>query len=201
MRTIKIWNDSPAENQLNEITDALEAGQLVILPTDSVYAITCDALNIKAINQLCKLKGLNPDRNHLSIICSDISMAAEYTRISNTYFNLLKHNTPGPFTFLLPAGHQLPKAFKGRKIAGVRIPDCEVTRAVAGRLGHPLLTTSIEFEDSDHAREPELIAETYSKSGICMLVDAGDGSDQYTTVIDCTESSPEIIRQGLGIIS
>ncbi|MDE6810736.1 MAG: Sua5/YciO/YrdC/YwlC family protein, partial [Muribaculaceae bacterium] len=113
MRTIKIWNDSPAENQLNEITDALEAGQLVILPTDSVYAITCDALNIKAINQLCKLKGLNPDRNHLSIICSDISMAAEYTRISNTDFNLLKHNTPGPFTFLLPAGHQLPKAFKG----------------------------------------------------------------------------------------
>lgn len=201
MRSIKIWNDSPAENQLNEITQALEAGELVIIPTDSVYAIVCDALNIKAINKLCRLKGINPEKNHLSIICSDISMAAEYTRVGNEEFNLMKLNTPGPFTFILPAGHQLPKAFKGRKAAGVRIPDCNLARSVAQRLGHPLLSTSIEFADDDHAREPDLIAEKYEGSGVELIVDGGDGKSEYSTIIDCTGSEPEIIRQGLGILS
>ena len=201
MRIIKIWNDTPAENQISEIAAAIENGDLVILPTDSVYAITCDALNIKAINQLCKLKGLNPDKNHLSIICSDISMAAEYTRIGNEVFSLMKNNTPGAFTFILPAGHQLPKAFKGRKVAGVRIPDSNVTRMVAERLGRPLLTTSIEFQAADHARETELIAETYARSGIELIVDAGDGRDEYSTIIDCSGEEPEITRQGLGELS
>lgn len=198
MRLIKIWNDSPAENQLNEITDALDGGALIIMPTDSVYAIVCDALNIKAINRLCKLKGINPEKNHLSIICSDISMAAEYTRIEDEAFDLIKRNTPGPFTFLLPAGRQLPKAFKGRKAAGVRIPDCNVTRMVAQRLGRPLLTTSIEFKDQDHAREPELIAERYDSQDVDMIVDGGEGNTELSTIVDCTGSEPEIIRFGCG---
>lgn len=200
MRTIKIWNDNPADNQLSEIIDAIKDGELVIIPTDSVYGIACDALNVKAVNKLCKLKGINPDKHHLSIICSNISMAAEYTRIGNEEFDLLKTYTPGTFTFILPANHQLPKAFKGRKVAGVRIPDCSTARHIAERLGHPLLSTSIEFEDSDHAREPELIAERYENSGIELMVDAGEGKDEFTTIIDCTGSANNILRQGIGVL-
>ena len=201
MDKIKIWNDNPSESQTQEIADVLASGGLAIIPTDSVYAIVCDALNQKAINELCRLKGLDPEKNNLSIICSDISMAAEYALIDDAGFNLIKDLTPGPFTFLFRSSRHLPKAFKGRKTVGVRIPDSTTARAIATTLGHPILTTSIEFADDDEAREPDLIAERYGNRGIDLIADAGDGDNQYTTIIDCRESeSPEIIRQGKGIL-
>lgn len=201
MDKIKIWNDNPSESQAQEIADVLASGGLAIIPTDSVYAIVCDALNQKAINELCRLKGLDPEKNNLSIICSDISMAAEYAIIDDAGFNLIKDLTPGPFTFLFRSSRHLPKAFKGRKTVGVRIPDSATARAIATTLGHPILTTSIEFADDDEAREPDLIADRYGNRGIDLIADAGDGDNQYTTIIDCRESeSPEIIRQGKGIL-
>ncbi|MDE6235831.1 MAG: threonylcarbamoyl-AMP synthase [Muribaculaceae bacterium] len=201
MDKIKIWNDNPSESQAQEIADVLASGGLAIIPTDSVYAIVCDALNQKAINELCRLKGLDPEKNNLSIICSDISMAAEYAIIDDAGFNLIKDLTPGPFTFLFRSSRHLPKTFKGRKTVGVRIPDSATARAIATTLGHPILTTSIEFADDDEAREPDLIAERYGNRGIDLIADAGDGNNQYTTIIDCRESeSPEIIRQGKGIL-
>ena len=175
METVKIWNDRPSDAQVREIAEELEAGNLVILPTDSVYAIVCDALNQKAIAELCRLKGINPEKNHLSVICSDISMASEYAHIDDAGYRLLKEYTPGPFTFLFRAGRNLPKAFKGRKMVGIRIPDLATPRDVVKALGHPVLSTSIEFEDSDYAREPELIAERYAASGVSLMVDGGDG--------------------------
>lgn len=198
MRIFKIWNDSPSEEQAREVANAIEAGELVIIPTDSVYAIVCDALNQKAITELCRLKGINPDKHNLSIICSGISMAAEYTRIDDEAYRLLKTYTPGPFTFLFPSGRQLPKAFKGRKTAGVRIPDNATVKAIVEALGHPVLSTSIEFNDEDYAREPELIAESYEGKGIAMVVDGGPGGTEYSTIVACTGGEPEIIRQGKG---
>lgn len=198
MKTIKIWNDSPSEQQVEEIVDEIKAGKPVIIPTDTVYAIVCDALNQKAIAELCRLKGLNPEKNTLSIICNDISMAAEYTRIEDEGYRLIKENTPGPFTFIFPASRQLPKAFKGRKTAGVRIPDNATARAIVEMLGNPVFTTTIEFEDSDHAREPELIAEAYERRGVSLMVDGGDGGEEFSTIVDCTSSEPEIIREGKG---
>lgn len=201
MEIIKIWNDRPSDEQAREIAEEIEAGKLVIMPTDSVYAIVCDALNQKAIADLCRLKGLNPEKNHLSIMCADISMAAEYAHIDDEGYRMLKEYTPGPYTFLFRAGRNLPKAFKGRKVVGVRIPDLSTPVEVIKALGHPLLTTSIEFEDSDHAREPELIAETYGHTGVALLVDGGDGGEELSTIVDYTDSaSPTVIREGKGEI-
>ena len=123
MKTIKIWNDSPSERQLDEIASLLNEGQVMIWPTDTLYGIACDALNVKAIDRICRLKGLNPEKTHLSIVASDIAQAAEYAKIDNKVFRLLKVNTPGPFTFLCRAASSLPRGFKGRKTVGVRIPD------------------------------------------------------------------------------
>lgn len=125
-------------------------------------------------------------------------MAAEYTRIDDEAYRLLKTYIPGPFTFLFPSGRQLPKAFKGRKTAGVRIPDNATARAIVEALGHPVLSTSIEFNDEDYAREPELIAENYEGKGIAMVVDGGPGGTEYSTIVACTGGEPEIIRQGKG---
>ncbi|MDE6271937.1 MAG: threonylcarbamoyl-AMP synthase [Muribaculaceae bacterium] len=201
MEKIKIWNDDPSSRQANKIAETLREGNLAIIPTDSVYGITCDALNLKAINELCRIKGIDPERQHLSIICSDISMAAEYAHIDNEGFRLLKDLTPGPFTFLFRASRNLPKAFKGRKTVGIRIPDSKTAREIASALGNPILTTSIEFDNDDESREPELIEERYSNSGIALIADGGDGDNLLTTIVDCrSPEGPEIIRQGKGIL-
>ena len=199
MDSIKIWNDAPSPRQARDIASYLEGGGLALMPTDSVYAIVCDALNAKAVGELCRLKGINPEKNHLSVICADISMAAEYAHIDDNGYRLLKDFTPGPFTFLFRSGRNLPNLFKKRKTVGIRIPDCATPRMVAEALGHPMLCTSIEFDDGDHAREPELIADTYAPTSVGLLVDGEEGRSEYTTVIDASDASaPEVVRQGIG---
>lgn len=201
MDSIKIWGDAPSRQQASQIATALEEGEIIIVPTDSVYALACDALNSKAIAELCLIKGLNPEKNHLSIVCSDISMASEYANFDNSGYNILKEYTPGAFTFLFRASRNLPKVFKGRKTVGIRIPESGTLTEIVKALGHPILTTSIEFDNDDEAREPSLIAERYDKSRVSLIVDGGDGGNEFTTVVDCRESeSPEIIRQGKGIM-
>ncbi|MDE7412535.1 MAG: threonylcarbamoyl-AMP synthase [Muribaculaceae bacterium] len=199
MKTIKIWNDSPSDRQLQEIASELESGRIMLFPTDTLYAIGCDALNTKAIDRICRLKGINPEKSNLSIICSDISMAAEYCRIENFGFRLLRDYTPGPFTFLFRASSTLPKAFKGRKVVGIRIPACETDRAIVKELGHPVLTTSIEYDDEDYAINPGLIAEAYSDK-VDLIIEGEDGDTEPSTIVDCTGSEPEIVRQGKGFL-
>ena len=199
MNTIKIWNDSASERQLKDICQRLEAGEIAIVPTDTMYAIVGDALNSKTVDRICRLKGINPDKTNLSIICSDISMAAEYARIDNRDFKLLKNNTPGPFTFLFKSSSSLPKAFKGRKMVGIRIPDNQFDRDLVERLGHPLITTSIEYDDEDYAVNPELIAERYYNQ-VDLMIEGPDGTTDVSTIVDCTGDDPEITRQGKGEI-
>lgn len=200
MKIIKIWNDEASDRQLDMICNELKEGNIIIIPTDTLYGIACDALNPKAIDKLCRIKGLNPDKTHLSIICSDISMAAEYARFDNKDFRLLRDNTPGPFTFLFKSASTLPKAFKGRKVVGIRIPDNKLCKEIAEHLGHPLLTTSVEFDDTDYAINPSLISEHY-EGRVDMLVEGEEGGTVPSTVVDCTGPEPEIIRPGLGEIS
>lgn len=197
MKIIKIWNDDPSEKQISEIAGFLAEGEIAIIPTDTIYAIVCDALNIKAIERICRLKGINPEKTNLSIICSDISMAAEYARFDNYAFKLLKENTPGPFTFLFRSASTLPRAFKGRKIVGVRIPDNRLCRELSAFLKRPLLTTSVELDDEDYARNPDLLEERYDNR-VDILVKGEEGGLEPSTIVDCTSSEPEIIRQGKG---
>lgn len=199
MNTIKIWNDSPSDRQIHDIAERILDGAIAIIPTDTMYAIVGDALNPKAIERICRLKGINPEKTNLSIICSDISMAAEYARIENAGYRILKEYTPGPFTLLFRSASSLPRAFKGRKVVGIRIPDCTLDRMLAEYIGHPLITTTIEYEDEDYARNPQLIAETYENQ-VDLMVEGDEGTTGLSTIIDCTGSEPEIIRQGIGIL-
>lgn len=197
MKTIKIWNDSPSDRQLNEIVRDLENGMTMIWPTDTIYGIACDALNVKGIEKICRLKGINPEKTNLSIVCSSISMAAEYARFSDNIYRLLKQNTPGPFTFLCRTSSALPRAFRGRKTVGIRIPDCKTDLEIVERLGHPVLTTSVEVDDEDYAIQPELLAEKYHDK-IDIILEGEPGGIEPSTMVDCTGDEVEIIRQGAG---
>lgn len=193
MKRIKIWDNGISSKSVEEITDVLKSGGVIIWPTDTLYGIACDAMNTKAIERVCRMKGLNPDKNTLSLVCSGISQASEYARIENAAFSLMKEHTPGPVTFVLRAASKLPKAFKGRKTVGIRIPDREICRAVAESLGNPLLNTSVDFEDEDYAVSSGLIAEAYEGKAD-LFIDGGDGGIKPSTVIDCTSGGFEILR-------
>lgn len=194
---IKIWNDSPSEQQIAEVADVISQGGIAVIPTDSVYAVVCDALNPKAIDKLCRFHGINPDKNNLSIICSDISMASRYAKIDDEAYRIIRNNTPGPFTFILRAASTLPKVFKGRKMVGIRIPACNFDRMLAEAQGNPLLTTSIKFEDDDAARNVDLIAENHSAIAD-VIIEGEEGDTQFSTIVDLTDGEPTIVRQGKG---
>lgn len=201
MQTLRIYPSSINDRFLDMAVESLRQGEAIIYPTDTLYAMACDALNQQAIERLCKAKGINPLKNTLSVVCSDISQASRYARIDNNAYNLLRSHTPGPFTFILPAAQSLPKVFKGRRTVGVRIPDNDISRLLAERLGNPLLTTSLPADglDDDEIASPDEIMLRYESSPIRIMIDGGQGHTVPSTIVDITDSSsPEIIRQGLG---
>lgn len=199
MKIIKIKGGTLSGRPLDEVIDCLEDGGIIIYPTDTVYALGCDAMNNQAIERICSIKEMKSAKTNLSIICSDISEVSQYAKFDNSQFRLMKSYLPGPFTFILQALSRLPKAFKGRRTVGIRIPDNDIAIAIEQALGKPILTTSVEGPDDDYRCEPELIAETY-KGSVDIVIDAGRGSLEPSTVVDCTDGEPEIVRQGKGVL-
>lgn len=199
MKSLRIYTGNINMRFIDEAVEALEQGSLIIYPTDTLYAIGCDATNQRAIEHVCCIKGIDPRRQQLSILCADMSQAARFARIDNRAFDIMRRNLPGPFTFILPPATTLPKAFKGRKEVGVRIPDDDVARCLAEELGRPLLTTSIitgsSNSDDYHTTMME-IADSY-KSDIPLLIDSGARDCIPSAIIDIMNpGSPTILRQG-----
>ena len=186
------------QRHIDRAAQVIADGGIVIYPTDTIYALGCDALNNRAIERLCRIKGINPEKQLLSIVCSGISQAAEYARIDNHTFKILKEYLPGPFTFILQGTTKLPKVFRGRKSVGIRVPDQPIAQALCEAVGHPILSTSVALDDEDELINPESIAMHYDEVADLMLM-AGEGSTIPSTIIDLTDTSaPEVIRQGLG---
>ena len=197
MKVLPIIEKNINSRYIDEVARCLEDGGIIIYPTDTVYALGCDAMNNQAIERICSIKEMKSAKTNLSIICSDISEVAQYAKFDNVQFRLMKSNLPGPFTFIFPALSKLPKAFKGRRTVGIRIPQNEITLAIVQALGRPILTTSVPGRDEDYRCEPELMAEAHS-SVVDIVVDAGRGELIPSTIVDCTGDEPEILRQGKG---
>jgi len=197
---IKLYEKNNNPQTLQEIVDILNDGGLIIYPTDTVYAIGCHGLKERAIERICKIKDIDPRKNNLSIICSNLSMVSEYAKVDNETFKLLKRNLPGPFTFILNTNHRLPKIFKNRKEVGVRMPDNTIICEIATLLDAPLMTTSLPHDDSDdieYITTPELIDEKFGEL-VDLVIDGGIGGTELSTIVNCTGDEPEIVRQGAG---
>lgn len=195
---VKLYNENPNRKEIDKVVGILQEGGLIIYPTDTVYAIGCDALNVRAVEKVCRIKGLNPAKNNLSIICYDLSGVSEYAKMDNSVFKLLKKNLPGPFTFILKTASSLPKIYKDRKTVGIRIPDNNIIRDIVNMLGNPIMTTSLkDHEESEYLTDPELIYEEYG-STVDIVIDGGYGETEVSTVVDCTGDEPVIVRQGKG---
>ncbi len=198
---IKIYPENPNPDHLQKISFILEQGGIVIYPTDTIYAMGCDIRATRTIERIARFKGLNPGNPDMSMIFESMSQLSEYTVIrDNNLFRLLKRNLPGPFTFIVHANNQIPAMFRHRKkTLGIRIPDNPITMAIVHELGRPLMTTSIHDDDEiiEYITDPELIHEKYDDFAD-LVVDGGFGSNEPSTVVDCTGPEPVILRQGKG---
>lgn len=201
---ISIHPENPEKRKVEQVVSMIRAGAVIIYPTDTIYGLGCDLFNKNAVDRVCKIKGLKPKSFNLSFICSDISQVSEYTRqIDTPTFKLLKKVLPGPFTFILESNRNVPKILNtNKKTVGIRIPDNNITRMIVELLGNPIVTTSIKDDDQilEYTTDPEIIYEEY-KNYVDVVIDGGMGKNVPSTIVDCTVSPYEILRQGLGEIN
>lgn len=192
---------NPDQRIIRKVTRLLEAGEVIVYPTDTIYSFGCSLLHKRAIERLAKLKGLRLKNAHFSIIFSDLSMLSEYTKsISRPVYKQLNKHLPGPFTFILPAASSISKLFETRKkTVGIRIPDHPIAQAIVQTLGHPLVTTSVHDEDElvAYPTDPVAIQEQWEQQ-VAAVIDAGYGKNIPSTVVDCSGEVPEVVRQGMG---
>lgn len=195
----KIYSKNTAYKDILKVVKIIEDGGVVIIPTDSVYAIACDIRKSKAIDKIARIKGVKPEKAEFSFIFENLSSVSEYTKpFHNDIFKLLRRNLPGPFTFILDANSKVPKIFKNnKKTLGVRIPDNSIALQIVKALGNPLLVTSVHDSDDviEYTTDPSLIHERYDNL-VDMVIDGGYGNNEASTVIDCTGDEIEIVRHG-----
>lgn len=201
---LKINPDNPEGRKIKQVVESLQEGGIIIYPTDTVYGLGCDIFNPKAVEKICRLRGLKPEKAMLSFICEDISQVADYAyQIDNEVFKVLKRNLPGPFTFVLRANNTVPKLFKNRKrTIGIRIPENNIARTIVQELGRPILSISLKSDDEilEYFTDPTDIFDDFKKL-VDIVIDGGIGNNNPSTVVDCTGDELEIIRQGSGVLS
>ncbi|MBE7175258.1 MAG: threonylcarbamoyl-AMP synthase [Mucilaginibacter polytrichastri] len=198
---LRIHPENPQAASIKQAVDILRSGGIIIYPTDTVYGLGCDITRPKAIERICQIKGIKPEKASFSFICYDLSHISEYTKpIDTSTFRLLKKALPGPFTFIFNASGQVPKLLSSnRKTVGIRVPDNAIARELVHQLGNPILSTSIYDDDDviEYSTDPELIHEKYENL-VDAVIDGGYGGNEASTVIDCTSGDFEILRQGKG---
>jgi len=201
---IRIYPENPNPKHINQVVEVLKKGGVIIYPSDTIYGIGCDITNQKAIEKVCQIRGIKPEKANLSFICHDLSHISNYIKpIDNSVFRLIKKALPGPFTFIFEANNNVPKLLSSnKKTVGIRVPDNSIAREIVRVLGNPIVSTSIHDEDEimEYSTDPELIYEKY-KDLVDIVIDGGYGGNQPSTVVDCTTGEFNILRSGKGDLS
>lgn len=190
---------NPQPRQIKTIIECLLNGGIIIYPTDTIYGLGCDIYQQKAIQRICRIKNVDPQKVQLSFVCHDLSDLSKYTKsISTPLYRLLKNYLPGPYTFILPASKEVPKILQSKKnTIGLRIPDNVIANTIVKQLGHPLLSASLPGDMVEEYTDPELMYENFRKL-VDIVIDGGMGGVKPSTIVDCTDEPYQVIRQGLG---
>lgn len=196
---LHVHPENPQPRQIKTIVDCLQSGGIIIYPTDTIYGLGCDIFQHKAIERICRIKNVDPQKAQLSFICNDLSDLSTYTKqISTPVYRMLKQYLPGPYTFILPASREVPKILKSKKdTIGLRVPDNEIARTIIRELGHPILSASLPGEMVEEYTDPEYMHDNFKKL-VDLVVDGGIGGMVPSTIVDCTEDEPVVLREGLG---
>ena len=196
---VKIHPENPEPRFIKKASEIMAAGGIVIYPTDTVYGLGCSVQNKNAIEKIHLIKRQRADKP-FSFICSDLTHISEFARVSNPAFKIMKHLIPGPYTFILPAGRMqaLPKILVSkRKSVGIRVPDSQVALDLVKQLGHPILSTSVTTDEGEILNDPAAIGEHYNNI-VDLIIDGGVLTSEPSTILDLTEETPVVVRQGAG---
>jgi len=196
---LHVHPDDPQPRQIKTIVETLQNGGVIIYPTDTIYGFGCDIFQHKATERICRIKKVDPHKAQLSFICYDLSQLSDFTKqLSRSTYRILKEYLPGPYTFILPASKQVPKILQSKKdTIGLRVPDNNIARTIVNELGHPILSASLIGEAVEDYTDPEIMHENF-RNEVDVVVNGGLGGTVPSTIIDCTEEEPKLIRQGAG---
>ena len=198
---VRIYEENPNPKAIREVVDCLKKGGVIIYPTDTVYGIGCDINNRKAVERICKIRNIKPEKAQFSFICHDLSHISDYcAQMSNPTFKLMKRLLPGPYTFILNATNSVPKLFQSKKrTVGIRIPKNNIPLEIVRQLGHPIMTASVHDPDEiiEYTTDPTLIHERFENK-VDMVIDGGFGGIEGSTILDCTGEEVVVLREGAG---
>ena len=201
---LRIHPTDPQRRLLKIAAEAMHKGGLVIYPSDTTYAIACHMGDKSALEKIIALRNL--DKNHqFSLACRDLSDLANYAKVENADYRLLKRNTPGPFTFILQASREVPKRLvhPKKKLIGLRVPDHPVVQGLLEVFGEPMVTATLRLEDADEnlGDIDEIVESLGNHRDIEVILDGGRCGIETSTIVDMSDGDPVIVRQGLGVLS
>jgi tRNA threonylcarbamoyl adenosine modification protein (Sua5/YciO/YrdC/YwlC family) len=200
---IELFSTHLDDRKIKQIVEVLNKGGVIIYPTDTVYSFGCSLEQPKAMEKIARLKGIKPEKANFSIIFSNLSHLADYSKpLDNAVYKLMKSVLPGPYTFILEANRNIPRLFSSnKKTIGIRMPDNAIARALVDALGCPLIATSVHDDNAilDYTTEPAMIDERWGNL-VDVIVDGGVGGLEPSTIIDCTAGKVTLVRQGKGSI-
>jgi len=196
---INIHHQNPQPRLIKQVAESLKRGNIIIYPTDTIYGLGCDIFHPKAIERICRIKNVEPQKAQLSFVCYDLSDLSHYAKqLSTPIYRLLKQYLPGPYTFILEASKEVPKILKTKKdTIGIRVPDNKIARCIVQELGNPILSASMPGDYVEDYTDPETIHEKFEKL-VDIVIDGGIGGIEPSTIIDFTGDEPVVTRQGIG---
>lgn len=196
---LKLFAVSPSPRKIEQIINILKNDGVIAYPTDSVYALGCNPYSKKGVTKMCKLKGLDPLKSNLTMLCENISEAALLAKhLDNRIFKIMKAYAPGPFTFILQASKEIPSYYKNkRKTIGIRIPDHTIVQAILQQFAYPLVSTSLvkDRNAGTYYNDPEDIFDDLGHALDC-IIDGGHVGQQPTAIVDCSGSEIILKREG-----
>ena len=194
----EIHPENPQRRLIQQAVKIITDGGVVVYPTDSCYAIGCDLGNKAAMERIRRIRNLD-DKHNFTLMCRDLSDISTYARMDNIAHRLIKNLTPGPYTFILRATHEVPRRLQPkRKTIGVRIPDNNICQALLAELGQPLMSSTLIMPDADMPMTDPYQIRLFLEHDVDLVIDGGFSGLEPTTVIDLTEGTPEVLRKGLG---
>lgn len=200
---IELHPKNPNPRDLKKVVEVLNKDGVIIIPTDTIYAMACKLGSKRGIERMCRLSGKKSDKVNFSLICSDLSHLADFTNpLSKSVFRLMKNNLPGPFTYILQANKNVTKWFEGnKKTIGIRVPDNPIAQTLVTELQTPLVVSTIHHDDKvlEYMTDPEEIHDKFQYD-VDIVIHGGFGGNEPSTIIDCTEEEPVVIRQGKGMV-
>lgn len=200
MEYYELHPDNPQLRFINKAVDVLQEGGIIIYPTDTVYGFGCDIFNHDAIKRIYNIK-MESGTKLFSFIIPDLKQIAQYAKVSDYAYKMMRKHLPGPYTFVLPAAKEVPKKlWTKRKTVGIRVPDHFIAQTLAKELGHPILSTSVTTRLGEIIYDPEEIRSIYNPNVDLMLAD-GALNGKPSSIIDLSGDEVKILREGAGDVS